>query len=312
MPPIALFLIGLVLAAVGGEFFVRGAVSLATVWRVPKALIGATVAAFATSSPELSVSVNAALAGRPEIALGDALGANVVNLAVVLGLTLCIGPMAREPGDPKRHFAFALAVPAAIGGFLLDGHLARWECLVLVAGFLVWLGLTVKEGQSARRATEKPETPPSLMPALLFSLVGLAILVFAGNFIVDGAKGLGKTLGMDDFLVGATLVAIGTTAPEMATAVISKLRGHDEVGLGTVLGSVIFNGLLVIGVAGTVAPITVPPLEVLPGLVAAVAALALVWPRNAASLPRSRGPVLLSLYGLYIAAMFLAASHVQS
>ena len=290
-----LLVLGVTAAGAGGELFVRGAVGLAGWARVPPGIIGATVAAFATSSPELSVGVQSAAAGTPEIALGDALGSNVINVACVLGLVLVTLRLPIERSDVQRELAFAALAPVLTLLALVDGRLVRGEALVLLAVFGAWLALVTRAARRARMdaVEDLGGEPPG--PALLGTVVGLALLVLAGRLIVLAAKGIGADLGLGPFVVGATLVAIGTSTPELATALISRWRGHFDVGVGTVLGSNVFNNLWIVGVAAFVHPIHTDVREVLLAIGACLVALALVVPPRGRPLGRSRGVVLLLL-----------------
>jgi cation:H+ antiporter len=300
-------LAGIVLAVVGGELFVRGAVGLAGWLRVPAGIIGATVAAFATSSPELSVAVNAAMSDRSAIALGDALGSNVVNIALVLAVAIVLVPLVVERSDLRRNLPFAVAAPVLTGLLVIDGTLGRVDAGVLLVAFLIWLTLTVVEAARARSAAEMVLGEHRVGRAAWSVLLGLVLLVVAGRFIVVAAKGIGDALGLDEFVVGATLVALGTSTPELATTIVSRWRGHDEVGLGTIIGSNIFNSFWIVGVAGLISPITVQGREVAVGIVAGIVVTLLVAPGPANRLGRRRGILLLACYGGYLTALLAGA-----
>jgi cation:H+ antiporter len=294
-------LLGVVCAGLGGELFVRAAVGLAYWARVSPGIIGATVAAFATSSPELSVSINAALAGKPQIALGDALGSNVVNVALILALALLISGIKSPRASLKRDFPVALLVPVITGVLFLDGELSRIDGLLMLGMFIAWLVTAAIEARNQRNAAEEVLGENRGWLAVLYCIAGLALLVAAGNLIVAGARGIAISFGIDEFIIGATIVAVGTSVPELATTVIAKLRGHDEVGLGTILGSNIFNGLFIVAVAAIIHPITVAWREVAATLVFGFVALLFTYPTNKGFIERKRGVVLLVLYAVYLA-----------
>jgi cation:H+ antiporter len=294
---------GVVFAGIGGELFVRGAVGLARWARVSPAIIGATVAAFATSSPELSVAISSGMAGRPQIALGDALGSNIVNVALILALALLISGIRSPRSTVRRDFPVALLVPLMTAALLLDGVLSRIDGVVLLGVFLGWLVATFVEARKQRKAAEAVAEKHRGWLALVLCVVGLALLVAAGYLIVAGARGIAVSFGVDEFLIGATIVAIGTSAPELATTVIAKLRGHGELGLGTILGSNIFNGLFIVAIASVVFPISVASTEVAVALVFGLLAVALTFPPRSGFIERKRGALLLALYGAYLAAV---------
>lgn len=295
-----LLVMGVLAAAAGGELFVRGTVGVAAWARVPTGIIAATVAAFATSSPELSVGVQSALAGTPVIALGDALGSNVINVAFVLGIALLAGPMRVRRHTLRRELGFAAAAPVLTLLALVDGTLVRLEAVVLLAVFAGWLVLVTREARRARSAAaaDVGERRPRVAVASL--ALGLVLLVVAGRLIVLAAKGIGEGLGLDPFVVGATLVAVGTSTPELATTVVALRRGHVEVGVGTVLGSNVFNNLWIVGVAALLHPITASVGEVLLAIVACLVGLALVTPTRRWAMGRARGVLLLGVGVLYL------------
>lgn len=296
-------ILGFVCAGAGGELFVRGIVGVARVTRVPPGIVAVTLAAFATSSPELTVAINAAGAGTPEISLGDALGSNVVNVALILGLTAAVAAIRTPRDGVRRDFPATLMAPLLLAALAYDGTLSRADGLALLVAFVLWLTLTIIEAWKRRSAAEAVlgETRPWL--AVTQCALGLGLLVAAGRLIVVGGLGIGTALGLDAFVVGATLVAVGTSIPELATALISRWRGHDEVGLGTILGSNIFNGLFIIGVAATIAPIRVAWNEVAVSLIFGLVTVAVVFPGRGGAIGRGRGLLLLALYAIYVLAV---------
>lgn len=298
-----IFLIGLICAAIGGELFVRGTVGIARWTRVSPGIIGATIAAFATSSPELAVSVSSALSGTPQIALGDALGSNVVNIALILGLALCISGIRSRRDNVKRDFALALFVPLLTSIFFIDGVLSRIDGLLLITIFIVWLVYILKEVRKQRSAAPEVIGEHKGWLAIVLSVIGLVFLITAGRFIVIGAKGIAIKFGVDEFIIGATIVAVGTSVPELATTIIAKIRKHDEVGLGTILGSNIFNGLLIVGVASVISPITINFKEVAIALLSGLLAVILSFPNRQGIIEKKRGTILLILYIVYITAI---------
>jgi len=291
---------GVICASIGGELFVRGVVGIARWARISAGIIGATFAAFATSSPELSVSVTSALAGTPQIALGDALGSNVVNIGLILGVALLFGPLHSPRDTLQRDFPVALLVPVLLGILAYDGILSRMDGVILFCLFLAWLTVVVLEVRRQRNAAAEVLGEPRHGRALIESTVGLVFLIASGTLIVSGAKGIAAAYGIDPFIVGATLVAIGTSAPELAITIISRLRGHDEVGLGTILGSNIFNGLFIVAIASLIAPIPVTWQEVSVGLSIGFLTTLFTFPIRGSLVERRRGVLLIALYLVYI------------
>ena len=295
-----LLLLGSVLAGVGGEFFVRGLVTLGVWWRVPPGIVGATVGAFATSAPEMSVAVNSAVAGRPEIALGDVLGSNVVNIGLILGIALLFAAILVDGGTLTREYPAAAAAPVVVGLLAFDGTLGRVDGLVLLVVFAAWLTQSVIAARRIRALTP-PTLPERSRTSVVVNLgLGLALLVAAGRVILTGAVGFSEALGWDGFVVGAVLVALGTSAPELATVLIARVRGHDAVAVGTLLGSNIFNTLLIVGTAAVIHPIAVDSFQTDVGVVASAVLVLLIIP-FAGRLTRWRSLPLLCSYAFVLA-----------
>lgn len=287
------------LAAAGGETFLKGVLGFAAWLRLPKMLVATTLAAFATSSPELTVSTLAAISGKPEIGLGDALGSNVTNIALILGIALLFGALPARLEEIKRDMILALAVPILTLLLASDGIVSRADGVLLLTLFAFWMGLMIRQGVHHRKTA--PSDLPTCKPiyAWLFVLAGLACLILAGKLFVSGASGIAAALGMHPYAIGATIVAVGTSLPELVTTLLSRWRGHEDIGLGTVLGSNLFNGLTIVGVASTICPIEAPFREVAIALGFGVLAILLILPRRG-KITCQRGVVLLVVYAAYL------------
>ena len=304
MVSIFLLLVGVILAGFGGALFVDGAVGLARWARWPAAVIGVTVAAFGTSSPELMVGVGAAMDGVPAISLGDVLGSNVLNISLILGLVLSFAGMKAEDDGVRRDWAWALAIPFILAAVLYDGWFSRVDALVLMGIFAVWLAIVIRHarGHSAR-ATESGEAAGetvSSVKAVAQAVGGLVLLMGAAQFVVYGGKGVATALGWSPFIVGAVVISVATGTPEMATTVMSRWRGHHDVGLGNILGSNIFNALFIAALAALIHPYPVRFPELLPSLVLGAVTTLLILPGRGGAMGRWRGFLLLALYALYV------------
>ncbi|MBL0349471.1 MAG: calcium/sodium antiporter [Elusimicrobia bacterium] len=296
----ALLLLGIACAATGGELFVRGAVGLARRTGLSPALIGATVAAFATSSPELSVAIGSALAREPQISLGDAFGSNVVNVALILGLGLSLSGIKASRIEVRREVALALLVQILLGIVILDGRVSRGEGFFLLCVFAGWLAALIR-GASKNTVEVRLLSLADRLPVVLAcNLAGLALLVVAGRLVVAGARGLAYSWGISEFMVGAILVSLGTSVPELATTLVAKLRKQDALGLGVVLGSNIFNGLFIVPVAALICPIYVSRSSAGVSLLFGAAAVTLLYPNRSGFVGRQRGFFLLALYVIYL------------
>lgn len=294
---------GVLLAGVGGELFVRGLVGIARWLRVSPGIIGATVAAFATSSPESSVAVSSALDGHPEISLGDVMGSNIVNVALVLGVALIFSRIYCDRGTIRREFPGALLVPVMLGVLGIDGVLGRMDGLVLLAIFAGWTLAVVLEVRRQRDATAEVLGQRVHLLAAGSSLGGLLCLLAGGRLIVIGAESVARAFEVPEFVIGATVVAVGTSVPELATVLISQARGHREVGLGVILGSNIFNGLFVIALAAVIRPIQVSGWSFPISLVLMFATVVVTYPDATGYIGRKRGTLLLLMYVTYLVFM---------
>jgi cation:H+ antiporter len=295
-----LFAAGCACAGLGGELFVLSLVGLAERARVPKGVAAATLGAFGTSSPELIVGITAASQGVPEIAFGDALGSNIVNVALVLAIPLMIFGLAAPRDSVFRDLPVALAIFPIIGLAGLDGTISGSEALILLAIFAGWLVSVVVFALRNRTAAPATQAGGVAFQSTA-GIVGLATLFLAGQLIVAGATGMATALGLHAFLIGALVVALGTSVPELATVVIATFRGHQEVGLQTILGSNIFNCLLIVSTAALIDPIAVEWKEALPALTAGFLVTLLTMPLFSLRLGRWRGIALMLGYLAFLA-----------
>lgn len=301
---------GVLLAGLGGELFLRGVLGFARWIRIPAAIAAATLGAFATSSPELFVSTIAAARGEPAIGLGDATGSNVVNIALILAVALLIKPLATPRSVIRLDFGAALAASGALALMALDGVISRIDGVLLLAGFAAWMTVHVR---NARRQRSEPEAGVAARPLriLIDSAGGMALLILAGTLVVSGATTIAESFGISPYLIGATLVALGTSMPELATTLVAVFRGHDDVGVSTLLGSNVFNALGIVGLAATITPIAIHGAALWIALGAGALAVLGTWPGARESLGRGRGLLLILLYALTLSmlAVFSAPQH---
>lgn len=247
----------------GAEWLVQGAAGLAVRLGVPPLLIGLTIVSYATSAPELAVSVSAASDGNSPLVLGNVFGSNIANIGLILGLTALISPPHSDGSMGKRELLVLLVATLGAPALLLDGTLGRLDGIVLIFGSVVFTWLTIRWSRS--RPIDLDEVPSEETrekgTLILIGLLGLAVLIAGGESFVRGAVGLAQTLGVDERVIGLTVVAFGTSVPELAASVVAALRGHSDLAIGNVVGSNIFNILLVLGAAAAIDPISVNILE---------------------------------------------------
>lgn len=264
---------GGVLLYFGAEWFVGGASALALALRVPQILVGLTVVAYGTSAPEVIVGVQAAIGGHGEVALGNVVGSNIVNIGLILGVAALIRPARVDGALRQRELPMFVASAILVPLLLLDGAVRRWEAVALLLVALGYTGWMIRAARSAsivaearadalasERAADEAGAPKpgGTLRAAATAGVGLLVLLLGGNLFVDGAVAVARTLGMSDRLVGLTIVAVGTSLPELVTGVIAARRGHSDIAIGNVVGSNIFNTFLCLGAAALAGPVQAP------------------------------------------------------
>ena len=263
---ILLVIAGLVLLVWGADRFVHGAAATARNLGVAPLLVGLTVVAFATSAPEILVSVVAAIQGEPGLAFGNAIGSNIVNIGLVLGMTAMIRPIKLESATLRREMPALLAVSLLTVSLFLDTFLSRVDGIVMLTGLvivMVWLarlGLRSAANDPIKRDYEAEiPTDVKMSMAIVWLIVGLGTLLIGAELLVDGAMGIATMLGVSEVVIGITIVALGTSLPELAVSLASALKGEYGLAIGNIVGSNIFNLLAVIGVAATIAPSALAP-----------------------------------------------------
>lgn len=252
------------------ERFIDGASGTAAHFGMPPLVIGMVIVGFGTSAPEMVVSAFAALDGSPNLALGNALGSNIANVGLILGLTALIAPISVHSAIIRRELPLLLGIGAVVGVLLWSGSLTRIESALLLAGFLALIGWTLFSALRARGDTleaevsqEMAEHPMPLRRAVFWLVVGLLLLIVSSRVLVWGAVTIAQTLGVSDLVIGLTIIAIGTSLPELAASLIAARKGEHDIAIGNIVGSNMFNLLAVIGIAGTITPISVIPAEVM-------------------------------------------------
>ncbi len=258
MISIVYLVVGFVLLVVGADRFVAGASSAAHKLGVPSLIIGLTIVAFGTSAPELAVSVTAALKGANEIAVGNVLGSNIFNLLGVAGVSAIVCPLVASRELTRRDWPLSIAAAALLGVFLLTGStLARWEGAILLVFFAALLAAQLRPALQNRQVETTEDQVMRTSKIILQIVFGLAAIVIGGDLSVDGATGLARMIGLSETVIGLTIVAIGTSLPELVTSLMAARRGENDIALGNVIGSNLFNILFILGVSTVLNPIGV-------------------------------------------------------
>ena len=257
---------GLALLVWSADRFVEGSAVAARHFGMPPLLIGMVVIGFGTSAPEMAVSAIAASEGNPGLALGNAYGSNITNIALVLGLTALIAPIAVHSQVLRRELPILTAVTALAAWQLWDGEVTRVDALVLLGVFAGLMAWTIRQGMQkkgdALGGEMERELDAHAMPirqAMIWVIVGLVLLVVSSRILVWGAVAIAQSFGISDLIIGLTIVAVGTSLPELASSIIAARKGEHDMAIGNVIGSNLFNTLAVVGIAGTIHPMSVGP-----------------------------------------------------
>jgi cation:H+ antiporter len=312
---LVLLVVGLAVLTVGAEALVRGASRIAARLGIPSLIIGLTVVAFGTSAPELAVSIGAAFSGQADIALGNVVGSNIFNVLFILGLSALIVPLAIASQLIRTDVPLMIGASVLVLLFALDGAIGRGEGLILFIGLLLYIGFQIRQGRRERQDNGASEAPPAgrgWVDALLVA-AGLVLLVAGARVLVASAVAIAQSLGVSELLIGLTIVAAGTSLPEVATSVVASLRGERDIAVGNVIGSNVFNLLGVLGLSAAVAPAGIPiaPEALrfdLPVMIAVAVACLPIFVTGR-EIARWEGGLFLAYYFAYTVYLIMAASH---
>lgn len=265
LPLLAVFS-GLAVLVWAADKFIDGASTVARHYALPPLLIGVVIIGFGTSAPELAVSVLAAMEGSPAIALGNAYGSNIANIALILGLTALISPIVVQSGILRKELPILTGVTFLAIGLVWDLHISRWDALLMLLVFAGLLAWSIREGIQSGQDTLSKDTEAELaehgMPirhAWLWLLVGLVLLIASSRLLVWGAVEVAQGLGVSELVIGLTVVAVGTSLPELASCIAAARKNAHDLAMGNILGSNLFNTLAVVGLAGSIHPMSVEP-----------------------------------------------------
>lgn len=297
-------LVGFFLLIKGADYFVEASSSVAKSLRVPSIIIGLTIVAFGTSAPELAVSVTAALGGNNDIAVGNVIGSNLFNLLVVLGACGLILPM-----KVKLRWDYLATLIVSVVLCLMiafDLKLSRLDGILLLLMFVVFIGLTIRDALVNRIQSSEEFEVLSTGRCIVYIIGGLSAIVFGGDLVVDNASKIASSFGLSQNLIGLTIVALGTSLPELVTSVVASRKGENGLALGNVIGSNLFNILMVLALSATVSPITINPLSVQDTIILIVSTIVtLILCRRKNEISRMDGVIMLLMYGAYMAFVIL-------
>lgn len=304
---LCLLIVGFVVLIKGADIFVEGASSIAAKFHIPQIVIGLTIVAFGTSAPEAAVSISAGLQGNGGIAVGNIIGSNILNILLILGITACIRPLTVQPSTYKFEIPFMLLVSVVLVVMgQTAGTLNKISGVVLWALFLVFFVHLIREAKNGDGEEDEAAGnigyKNNLLVLILITVVGLAAIVWGSDLTVDGATGVAKMLGMSDRLIGLTIVAFGTSLPELITSVTAARKGNSDIAVGNIVGSNIFNILFVLGTTSLIVNIPYGSEYLVDGIICTAAVLLLmvsIWKEK--KLTRKGGVVMLVTFAAYFA-----------
>lgn len=251
---IAYILIGVIAVLWGADKFTDGAAAIARKMNIPEIIIGLTIVAMGTSAPELFTSVVSALKGSTGLALGNIVGSNIFNSLLIVGAAAAVAPISISQATIVKDIPFALVSSLLLTAVCLDGNLTRIDSLLLLISFALFLAYTLQIARNGKTEDSKSETSQALWKNILFIIIGLACLIVGSNLFVNGASIVAEQLGVSDAIIGLTIVAGGTSLPELATSIISARKGQSGIAIGNVVGSNVFNILAILGITGFISP----------------------------------------------------------
>ena len=300
-----LLLIGFVLLIKGADFFVDGSSSLARIMKVPSVIIGLTIVAMGTSAPEASVRVNAALAGSNDIAISNVIGSNLFNGLVVVGVCAFMAGFKTNPEILKRDMPLNIIVTAILCIMLLDRHINHIEGIILLISMAVYIAVMVISALKNRETADECKIL-SLPKSLIFIIGGLIAVIFGGTLVVDNACLIAKDFGVSENFIGLTIIAIGTSLPELVTSITATRKGDSGLALGNAIGSNLFNILFILGMSATICPLNVLSESIIDCIILLVSAVILyVFARTKKTMNRWEGIVCVFLYVGYTAYLLI-------
>ena len=299
---------GFVLLIKGADFFVDGASALAKKMKIPTLIIGLTIVAMGTSAPEAAVSISAAFKGNTGIAIGNILGSNILNVLIILGITACIIPVRVGKTTVKYEIPFMIVITAVLGAIgLTTGVIGKIAGALLWVLFIVYMVYLFYQAKHMENAEEEEIKDRPIWMILIFIVGGMAAIIFGSNITVDGATFVAKTIGISDRIIGLTIVALGTSLPELITSITAAKKGQADIAIGNIVGSNIFNILFVLGTASLISDIPYPDTFLLDTIVALVSAVLLfVCVFKKKQLTRPAGIIMLVGYAGYLTYMLIA------
>lgn len=303
-------IIGFALLIKGADFFVDGASAVAKLLKIPSVVIGLTIVALGTSAPEAAVSITAGIAGSNEIAISNVIGSNLFNLLMVIGICAIIKAFDTDLEILKRDMPVNIGVTVLLLIFILNGELGRIEGIILLVGLVVYLVVVVQSALKNRKknseAEEEQEKKLTIPLIIVFIIGGMLAIIWGGDLVVDNAQRIALSFGMSPMLVGLTIVALGTSLPELVTSIVASRKGESGLALGNAVGSCLFNILFILGISSTISPIVLGAESAIEsitdtGILVGVSILMLILSATGKKVSRGEGIIYVCIYAAYMA-----------
>ena len=296
-----LLIVGFVLLIKGADFYVDGASSVAGILKVPSVIVGLTIVSIGTSCPEAAVSITAGMSGNADISLGKVIGSNLFNLLMVIGICAIIKPVPSPKDILRRDMFWNVAVSVLMLVFMIGLTISRLEGIILLAGIVSYILVLIRSAKNSQTEDEGLKILPVWL-SIIYIIGGVAAIIFGGDFVVDNASKIAEAFGMSKTLVGLTIVAIGTSLPELVTSIVAAKKGNSGIAIGNAVGSSIFNILFILGIASALSPISVDKdLLVDAAVLIAVSVIVFIFARTGERTARAEGAVLVLIYCAYTA-----------
>ena len=300
---IVLLIVGFVFLIKGSDFFVDGASSIASILKIPTIIVGLTIVAFGTSAPEAAVSITSSLTGNNAMAVSNVIGSNLFNMLMVIGVCALLGNLLMEKSVLNKDLPFLVGITLLFAAFIfIGGDISNIEgviLLVILIGYIIYLVMNARKSSNANEV-EKPKM--SLPKSIAFIIIGLIGIVLGGDFVVDSASAIAMAFGMSETLVGLTIVAIGTSLPELVTSITALKKGENQLIIGNVIGSNIFNILFVLGASSAISAIPIDSSMIIDVLfMVGVTVLCFIFGKTQSKYDKKEGAILVSLFVVYMA-----------
>ena len=298
---IVMLVAGFYMLIKGADYFVEGSCSLADKLKIPSLIVGLTIVAMGTSAPELAVSISASVSGSNSLAISNVVGSNIFNLLVVLGVCSAIKPIVTNDSVAKRDFPISICAMVLFAVFIIDGQMSRLEAAILLILLIAYIIMSIKLAGKSEE-TEEKKAEFSAPKCALGILGGVAGIVLGGNLVVEHAQAIAISAGMSETLCGLTICAMGTSLPELVTSITAAKKGQNDMAVGNVVGSNIFNVLAILGVSGVISPMTSESSALIDSIILVVLSLiAYIWYLTGKKMSRAEGVTLVVFYAAYMA-----------